>query len=364
MKVSLTFSFILAASVGSTVGQTLFEAVGDATGNYSTLLGLVTETGADDTIADAGGDVKEAHIVVVPFSLLAIFGPNNDAFDAINDTVANLTQQQLFDVLAGHVVNGTYNSSAVMEAGCVELETLNGTMLSVSYNNATSSVVVNNATVVEANITGEGGIFYGIDTVIFPDTFTPCPVSIFELAAAAGKYGTLLTAVVNTEGVVAAIEANEPVTVFGPTDDAFAALGSEFTDLAANEAELLKVLSGHVVSGTYNSSAVMAEGCVELETLAGNMIKIEYDENHNHNMRRGLDEEDGHDGMFMVNGIHVVEPDIVAPDGVFHGIDGVILPESFTPCPTSPPAGDSGDSAASVVDASIAMIVSVVAFAL
>eukprot|EP00980_Cylindrotheca_fusiformis_P009637 scaffold2133_cov86-Cylindrotheca_fusiformis.AAC.1 len=169
MKFSLIIS-VLAASVGSTVGQTLFEAIGDATGNYSTLLGLVTSTGADDVIADVGGDVT-------------IFGPNNDAFASVNTTGLNDTQ--IANILAGHVVQGKYNSSAVMTAGCVQLTTLSGTMIKVEYDedhdHATGRdlqdgmVMVNGIHVVEADVEGTGGIFHGIDEVILEGSYSPCP---------------------------------------------------------------------------------------------------------------------------------------------------------------------------------------------
>jgi hypothetical protein len=35
--------------------------------------------------------------------------------------------------------------------------------------------------------------------------------------------------------------------------------------------------------------------------------------------------------------VHVIVPDVMADNGIFHGIDGVILPNSFTPCHTASP---------------------------
>eukprot|EP00980_Cylindrotheca_fusiformis_P030383 scaffold24739_cov113-Cylindrotheca_fusiformis.AAC.1 len=162
MKFSLTFAVILASTLGSAMGQTLFEAVANATGNYSTLVELVNDSGAANLI----GTID-----------VTIFGPNNAAFVAANDTLADLDTQQILPLLAAHVVNGTYTSSDVKTAGCVELETLGGgSMISVSYDNETDTYLVNNATtIVEPDITGEGGIFHGIDAVILPDSYVACP---------------------------------------------------------------------------------------------------------------------------------------------------------------------------------------------
>jgi uncharacterized surface protein with fasciclin (FAS1) repeats len=131
-----------------------------------------------------------------------------------------------------------------------------------------------------------------------------------------------------------------PAAVFGPNDAAFTALGASFAELAADETAIAAVLAGHVVAGEYTAADVKAAGCVELVTLAETKIKVTYTA----------------DGMVMVNGAAmVVDADFIGEDGIFHGIDSVILPGSFTPCPTGAP------SAASVVSTSVAMVAAVAA---
>merc|ERR1712176_1607862 len=110
---------------------------------------------------------------------VTVFGPNDDAFAAIADTLADLTEEQVANTLAGHVVAGEYRAADVIAAGCVELQTLNPEMKSkVSYNEADGKVMVNDvATVVEADLGGDStGVLHGVDTVI-TDGFTPCPTS-------------------------------------------------------------------------------------------------------------------------------------------------------------------------------------------
>merc|ERR1712003_427492 len=137
-----------------------------ATGNYDTLLGLVTTTpGVLDAITEN-----------VP---VTVFGPNDEAFAAIADALADLTEEQVANTLAGHVVAGEYRAADVVAAGCVELPTLNPEVkLKVSYNEADGKVMVNDvATVVEADLGADGtGVLHGVDTVI-TDGFTPCPTS-------------------------------------------------------------------------------------------------------------------------------------------------------------------------------------------
>eukprot|EP00980_Cylindrotheca_fusiformis_P016060 scaffold4736_cov105-Cylindrotheca_fusiformis.AAC.9 len=139
--------------------------------------------------------------------------------------------------------------------------------------------------------------------------------SIIDLAAADGKYGTLLDAVTNTPGVLDAITDNFPVTIFGPTDDAFAAISSTVSGLTTEE--LATVLAGHVVPGVFTAADVVAAGCVELTTLAKTHVRVMYD------------------GMsVMVNDSTVIQPDILGDGGVIHGIEKVILPGTFHPCPS------------------------------
>jgi uncharacterized surface protein with fasciclin (FAS1) repeats len=154
-----------------------------------------------------------------------------------------------------------------------------------------------------------------------------------------------------------------PTAVFGPNDAAFAALGDSFAQLAANETALFGVLAGHVVQGVYTAADVMAAGCVELDTLAGTKLKVMYDEVHDDHDGRALAGHTGAMGMVMVNDAHVVDADFTGFDGIFHGIDAVILPGTFTPCPTTAPtAAPEEDSAASVVSTSVAMVAAVAAF--
>jgi len=146
------------------------------------------------------------------------------------------------------------------------------------------------------------------------DTGKEEPMSIIDLADADGKYGTLLSAVANTPGVLEAITSNFPVTIFGPIDDAFAAIADTVATL--DEATLATVLAGHVVAGVFTAQMVIDAGCVELETLAGSPVKV---------MATA--------GGVMVNDATVIQPDIIGTGGIIHGIDTVILPGTFSPCP-------------------------------
>ena len=76
-------------------------------------------------------------------------------------------------MLASHVVKGVYTARNVIDAGCVELVTLSGANVRVMYKDG--KVMVNESTVIQPDIIGEGGIIHGIDKVILPGTYHACP---------------------------------------------------------------------------------------------------------------------------------------------------------------------------------------------
>lgn len=136
---------------------------------------------------------------------------------------------------------------------------------------------------------------------------------IVDTVVAAGSF-TVLVEAVKAAGLVDALKAPGPLTVFAPTDAAFAAalksLGVTKEALFADKAKLAAILSYHVVSGK-----VMAADVVKLDgktatTLNGGTIKIAVS-----------------GGTVTLNGdTKVTTTDIAASNGVIHVIDKVLLP--------------------------------------
>ena len=117
-------------------------------------------------------------------------------------------------------------------------------------------------------------------------------------------------------GVEPTLEGPGPFTVFAPTNLAFEKLAQ---DMGVTVSDLLKlpnlaaILTFHVANGK-----VLAKDLhkgQEIVTLEGQPVKIKI--NHT---------------AAYVNGIEIVETDLIASNGVLHIIDGVLLP------PVGPPA--------------------------
>jgi uncharacterized surface protein with fasciclin (FAS1) repeats len=129
-------------------------------------------------------------------------------------------------------------------------------------------------------------------------------MDIVETAVAAGQFKTLVTAV-KAAGLVDALKGKGPLTVFAPSDDAFAKLPEGTVEellQPENRAKLKAVLSYHVVPG------MILLGTQSPATLQGQSVAIRTT------------------GSFEVNGANVTAVDIVASNGVIHVIDSVLIP--------------------------------------
>jgi transforming growth factor-beta-induced protein len=148
-------------------------------------------------------------------------------------------------------------------------------------------------------------------------TATPIPepteepmaeMDIVDTAVADGRFTTLVAAV-QAAGLVDALKAEGPLTVFAPTDDAFAALPEGTVEaLLADIPALTNILLYHVVEGK-----VMAADVVELSsvsTLLGQDLNVSL-----------------MDGKVMLNGSQVIIADLETSNGVIHVIDTVLLPQ-------------------------------------
>merc|ERR1712113_1133834 len=96
---------------------------------------------------------------------LTIFAPSNSAFQDIGSLTGNLTMDMLADILSYHVIEGTVAYSS--DLSNTSLTTLQGDDVEITI--ANGSVMVNNATVTNANILFAGGVIHVIDQVLNPN---------------------------------------------------------------------------------------------------------------------------------------------------------------------------------------------------
>ena len=139
--------------------------------------------------------------------------------------------------------------------------------------------------------------------------------NIVETAQSAGTFDTLIAAA-EAAGLAGALASGENLTVFAPTDEAFAALpaGTVETLLKPeNKDKLAAILSYHVLPRELASNQLPGR------TIHVKTIKADGD--------RLLAVTKGNGGV-TVDGANVVSADIRADNGIIHVIDKVMLPDS------------------------------------
>jgi uncharacterized surface protein with fasciclin (FAS1) repeats len=143
---------------------------------------------------------------------------------------------------------------------------------------------------------------------------TSSAANIVETAQGAGSFNTLLAAA-KAAGLADALATGENLTVFAPTDEAFAKLPAGTVEnllKPENKDQLVAVLSYHVLPRKLTSNQ-MLPGPFHVRTLktAGD---------------RTLAISKG--GSVTVDNATVVKADIMTDNGVIHVIDTVMLPSN------------------------------------
>lgn len=135
---------------------------------------------------------------------------------------------------------------------------------------------------------------------------------------------TTLVAAVTAADLVDTLASPGPFTVFAPVNDAFTALPDGTVNtllMPQNKGQLQKVLTYHVVGGTYTAERLAGmmrrspDGLANLRTVEGGPISL--------GMRSGrlvIFDESG-------NRYPVSQTDVTQANGVVHVIDGVLLPK-------------------------------------
>ena len=323
--------------------QTVVDIVVDSE-DHTVLEAAVVEAGLVETLQGEG-----------PFT---VFAPTDAAFTALltalNVEAADLLGlPQLGDILTYHVAGVEAMSSDLSDGQMVT--TVNGQDVTITIMGET--VMINgSATVTVANIDATNGVVHVIDAVLVPAIINGCtdmmacnyslvantddgscvlpgdmcddgddatvndmvgedcmcagiPATVVDIVVNSEDH-TLLEAAVIAAGLVEALSAEGPFTVFAPTDAAITAL-VEALEITAEDLlalpDLGEILQYHVVAGAAMSGE-LTDG-QEIETLLGENVTVTINA----------------DGVF-INDAQVTAADIEAGNGVVHVIDAVLLP--------------------------------------
>ena len=134
--------------------------------------------------------------------------------------------------------------------------------------------------------------------------------TIVGVAASSPQFSTLVT-LVKQAGLASALSGKTQLTVFAPTNAAFAKVPkATLAALAADKAMLRKVLLYHVVKGRVTAARVVKLSSAA--TLAGPRITVA--------VRSG--------SVYLNGTTKVTKTDVAASNGVIHVVNKVLLPPS------------------------------------
>ena len=161
---------------------------------------------------------------------------------------------------------------------------------------------------------------------VTPGPVTPEPVEGMNLIDVIAENDNLsfFAVLLNATDLVTTLQSGGPYTVFAPSNDAFGNMPREaFASLLTDDGERMRVLSAHVVNGSYTTADLLnvtrGGNTTTVETLAGGNLTIS-----------------ANGSVLSIDNATIVAPDINASNGVVHVIDRVLSPPAEGPGPTVP----------------------------
>ena len=150
MLITLFSGFALAGGHKHDIVDTAIKA-----GSFNTLVAAVQAAELVETLKSKG-----------PFT---VFAPTDEAFSKLDKaTLESLlkpeNKNQLIAILTYHVVAGKVMSTDI--TGNMEPATVNGSTINITLDNG--KVMINDATVISADVDTDNGVIHVIDTVLIP----------------------------------------------------------------------------------------------------------------------------------------------------------------------------------------------------
>ncbi len=258
-------------------------------GRFTTLITAVQAAGLADALTTGGP--------------LTVFAPTDDAFAALPPgTVESLITNvpALQNILLYHVVGKEISGLKLLDRR--PIETLQGATVDTTFKR--SGLFINDAEVINADVNTPNGVIHVIGGVLLPP---PPKSNLLDLLKNDGRYTTLVTAL-ELAGLDGALTGDSALTVFAPTDEAFAKVpAAALADLIADKEALTAVLLYHVVDGDQSARELLRER--KVETLQGSDVWVYYWR-----------------GKVLVNKSQVIDADREASNGRIHGINAVLFP--------------------------------------
>jgi uncharacterized surface protein with fasciclin (FAS1) repeats len=276
-------------------------AVAQSDPKFSILVEAVTAAELGGTLSGPG-----------PFTL---FAPTNDAFAALL-TELNISKAALLADKALLTAVLTYHvlPAKVLKAGVPAgkaISTVQGGIFKVDAVGASGLVITDGrnrkSNITATDINANNGVVHVIDKVILPAN-----KNIVATAQADARFSILVEAVV-AANLAGTLSGAGPLTVFAPTNDAFAAALTELNltkaQLLGNVPLLTKILTYHVVSGRVLKADVPVGPAIT--TVQGETFTVD--------ATLAITDK-------RARKANIIVTDVLTSNGVIHALDKVILP--------------------------------------
>ncbi|MDZ7614225.1 MAG: fasciclin domain-containing protein [Flavobacteriaceae bacterium] len=244
---------------------------------------------------------------------ITVFAPDNAAFVKAGITsLDGLDKDALSPILLYHVLGAKVLSSQ-LPAGGIATTLSSDQKIYLGY--LTNGVLINGLTsIYSSGYEKDNGVIHTIDR-----TLVPPAIDIVDIAAALANNGaasefTVLVSILSNPAyadVTAAIKAADNITVFAPTDAAFAEISGVIPTLT--EAQIKNILYYHAVGARVFSSQLVNNQVVPM--LNGQTTKVIINAG-----AVSLVDKSGGDNA------NVIQVNVHGSNGVIHVIDKVLLP--------------------------------------
>lgn len=269
-------------------------------GRFKTLVSLLVA-------ADLSDALKGGQFVV--------FAPTDDAFaklpkELLDSLLKPENKAALQAILKYHVIanRDTFRYENAGDHFKSEFKTLNGQ--NVVVQKSQNGFMVNDSKITTQNLLCSNGSIQVIDSVLIPKEKAAEGKRIPEIAKSTGLFKTLLAALTAAE-LAEVVNGDGPLTVFAPTDDAFAKIPADTLKSLLqpeNKSKLQAILKYHVVAGKQTARDLITSGSAKTVQKVNATIKVV-------------------DGVMTINNAKVIKSDIAAENGIIHVIDTVLIPE-------------------------------------
>lgn len=308
LSLALLYILPVAARLGSIPGKNIIEFLETYTNNFGTLLKLLEDNNLNDTLATGGN--------------FTLFAPSNIAFTKVASRLADLSPEQVVEVLKYHVVDGKALSSDLTDGQ--QIPTLrDGSSLTVKIEEKGwffwkwNEIYINESYVVVEDIQVANGVIHVVKDVLLPDDLNPNTI-----VDVLGDYLSLskLKELLDTYNLTDTVRDTPNLTLIAPTNRAFKKIEdvlARFTGDAGAQ-EVVKILTYHVLPQVVKSGD-LADGQSYDALFPGDKVDVSVEE-------KGWWFWKYTEVKFEDS--NVLKVDIEGSNGVLHIVDSVMLPDS------------------------------------